>query len=154
MHHAQHHQAMDRFQRVDGVPARRRNARRGAHRLAAGDDALDHLDRQLVQQRAHQRQRKDGLAAHGVHIRDGVGRGNAAEVERIIDDGREEIGGGDDGLLVVQAIHRRVVAGFGTHQQVRQQAAQWRGRQDLRQHGRRDLAAATTAVAELGESDG
>ena len=44
----------------------------------------------------------NGLA-HGVDVGDRVGRGNAAEIVRIVDDGHEEIGGGDERLRVVDA---------------------------------------------------
>jgi len=115
MHDPDGHQAVDRFERVDRVAAGDRDAGLRAYRLAAGDDALDHLDRHFLERHSHDRQCEDRLAAHRVYVRERVGRGDAPEVVRVVDDGREEIGGGDDRLLVVQPVHGRVVARLDPH---------------------------------------
>ena len=110
----------------------------------------DDLQRQLVERHADHRQREDRPAAHGIDVGNRVGRGDAAEIERIVDDGREEIGGGDDGLLVVELVHRRVVAGFDADQQIlRAWLRSGVFGQKFGQHGRRDFAAAAAAVGEL-----
>ena len=107
-------------------------------------------ERQLVERHADQRQRHDRPAAHRVDVGDRVGRGDAAEVERIVDDRREEIGGGDQRLLVVQPVDRRVVGGLGADQQFRRhRKPPPSSLQDLGQHAGRDLAAAAAAVREL-----
>src|SRR5258708_19663496 len=77
-----------------------RNPRLRAYRFAARDDPLNHLDRHLVDRHTDDGEREDRLAAHRIDVRERVGRGDAAEVVGIVDDGREEIGGGDDRLLV------------------------------------------------------
>ncbi len=98
-------------------------------------------------------ERENRLAAHRVDVRERVGRGDAPEVVRIVDDGREEIGGRDDRLLVVETIHRRVVARLDPDEQVLRQPADRRLGEDLGEHGGRDLAAAAAAVGELGKAD-
>jgi hypothetical protein len=75
-------ESIDRFDGIHAVAARDGNASALTHRLAALEDAPDRLDRQLVDRHRHQRERKQRPAAHRVHIRDGVRRGNRAEVER------------------------------------------------------------------------
>jgi hypothetical protein len=117
MHQAQRHQAVDRLHRIDRVAAGDRDARLAAHRGAAFQDLADGLQRQHVDRHAHQRQRHDGRAAHGVDVADGVGGGDAAEVERVVDDGHEEVGGGDQRLLVVEPVDGGVVGGLDAHQQ-------------------------------------
>src|SRR5471032_1270789 len=47
---------------------------------------------------------------HGVDVADCVGGSNTAEVEGIIDNRHEKIGGGDHAALVIDGVHRRVVA--------------------------------------------
>ena len=116
MHDAQGHQTIDGFQRVDGMAARDRNARRRAHGLAAGQNALDDIDRQFIERHADHGEREYRLRAHGVDIRNGIGRRDAPEVVWIVDYGCKKIRGGNDGLVVVQAIHRRVVAGLDADQ--------------------------------------
>jgi hypothetical protein len=110
-------------------------------------------DRHLVKGHADDRQGEDRPAAHCIDVRERVGGGNAAEVGGVVDDGRKEIGGGDDRLLVVQAVHRGVVARFDADQQIPGQPADRRLGEDLRQDRRRDLAAAAAAVGELRETD-
>ena len=103
-------QAVDRLDGIDGVAAGDRDAGARADRLAAFEDPADRLERQLVHRHADERQREERLPAHRVHVGDGVGRGDRAEVERIVDDRHEEVGGGDDRLRVVDLVDRGVVA--------------------------------------------
>jgi hypothetical protein len=108
--------------------------------------------RQHVDRHAHQRQRHDGRAAHGIDVADGVGGGDAAEVERVVDDGHEEVGGGDQRLLVVEPVDGGVVGGLDAHQQLFGDGHLRRALEDVRQHAGRDLAAAAAAVRERGEA--
>ena len=107
----------------------------------------------LAMRHADDGQREDRPAAHGIDVRERVGGGDAAEVARIVHDGHEEIGGGDDGLRIVQAIDGRVVGCLDPHQEIGRQRLQGRFGDNARQHGRRNLAASTAAVAELGQFD-
>ena len=90
---AERDRAVDRLKGIDRMTARDRDPGRGAHRLAAGEDPADHLERQLVERHADQRQGEDRARAHGVDVRQRVGRSDAAEVERIVDDRGVDLGG-------------------------------------------------------------
>ena len=88
----------------------------GHTRVAShGRRALQHLDqeieRELLHRPGHQVQRGDGAAAHGVHIGEGVRRGDPPPVEGVVDDRREEVDGLDQGGTAGQHVHPRVVAG-------------------------------------------
>ncbi len=96
-----------------------RDPRLLAGETAAVDHLLRHLRRQLGDRPAENGDRHDRFAAHGVHVADGVGSRNAAEIEWIVDDRHEEVGGADDADAVANVVHRRIVAGFIADQQAR-----------------------------------
>ena len=148
---AHHHQAVNRLHRVNGVSASNRNACGVTHILAALQDAPDGVNRQHVDRHAHQAQRHDGGAAHGIHIADGIGRGNAAKVIRVVHDGHEEVCGGNQRLLVVELVHRRIVGSFNADQELRwhhKPGAVLHALQDVAQHSGRNLAATAAAVGQ------
>ena len=91
---AQRHQPIDRLRTVDRVAAGDRDASRLAHRRPARQDLLHLVHADLAQRHAQQRQRQDRRAAHGVDVGQRIGGGNAPELERVIHDGREKVGGG------------------------------------------------------------
>ena len=153
MHQAHHDEAINRLDRIDRVAAGDRDPGIAARRFTAADDLPDHVDRQLVDRHRDERERHDRLAAHRVDVADRVGRGNAAEVVRLIDDRREEVGRGDDRLRVVQPIDRGVVRRLEADHEVLRQPADRRGRQDLGEDSGRDLAAAAAAMRKAGEAD-
>jgi len=150
MDEAERHQPVDRFGAVDGVPAGDRDAGFGADGGAARDDRLHALHSDPAQWHAEDRQREDRRAAHGVNVRERVGGGDATELERIVDDRREEVGRGDQGLLVVQPPDRRVIPSLEPDQEVGEGAGLRHAGQDLLQHGGRQLAAAAAAMGQLG----
>ncbi len=119
-----------------------------ADRLAAFEHAPDGAGREHVDRHAHQRQRHDRSASHGVDVADRVGGGNAAEVVRVVDDGHEEVGRRDQRLLVIELVHRGVVGGLDAHEQFLGHGEAGRTLQDFAQHTRGDLAAAAAAVRE------
>ncbi len=94
------------------------NSGLGADRRAAREDVLNHFDGQLVDGHARDGEREDRLRAHGVDVGEGVGRGDAAEVEGVVHDGQEEIGGHHDGLLRVEAIDGGVIGGLGSDEKI------------------------------------
>jgi hypothetical protein len=146
MHEAQRHQAVDRLDRVDGVAAGDRNAGRAQTEAPPSRMRPMVCDRQHVDRHAHQRQRQDRRAAHRIDVADRIGGGDAPEVEGVVDDGHEEVGGGDQRLLVVQPVDRGVVGGLDADQQLGRHREGGRALQDLGQHAGGDLAAAATAV--------
>ena len=97
---ALHGEAEDRLLAADGVAADDRAARRPDHFGRGAKHGLDRLERQpLGEGRDVQRDRHP--AAHGEHVAARVGRGDGAEVGRVVDERREEVGRGH---------HREVVA--------------------------------------------
>src|SRR5207249_8077799 len=153
MNQPERDQAVDRLEHVDRMPAGDRDARLRAHRLAAFENAADHRHRQLLERHADDGEREDRPRAHRVDVGERVGGRDAPEVVRVVDDRREEIGGGDERLAVVQAVDRRIVGGLVADEQLLRQSANRRRSENFSQHGGRDLAAAAAAVAELGQAN-
>ena len=88
-----------------------------ASRFADLRDSPYRLERQLAHRHGHQGQGKE-RPAHGVDVRDGIGRGDAAKIERIVHDRHEEVGRRDDGLFLADLVHGGVVAGLDADQQI------------------------------------
>ncbi len=153
MNQSERDKPVDRLRRIDGMAAGDRNAGGGADGLPARDDALNRLDRDFADRHAEQRERHDRLAAHRIHVGDRVGRGDASEIERIVDDRHEEVGRRDERLRIVQAIDGRVVARLGADEQIRKGARERRLRQNFAQQRWRELAASAAAVRKLRQAD-
>ena len=68
VHQAQAHQAVDGLEHVDRMPARNGDAGFAAHGGAAFEHAANHFGWQLGNGHAHQCQRHDGRAAHGIDV--------------------------------------------------------------------------------------
>src|SRR5262245_62611644 len=62
--------------------------------------------------------RHDRLSAHGVDVREGVRGSDPAPVERVVDDGGEEVRRHDDGSSAVNAHDGRVVPMLQTDDEV------------------------------------
>ena len=116
VHEPRHRQPINGLRPVDGV--------------AAGDDGLGLIGlvipapQQLLHhvlghglRQAQDIQRQLGLPAHGVHIADGVGRGDLSIQERIVHNRREKVRGLHQGSVLVQIIHAGVVGLVIPHQQ-------------------------------------
>jgi hypothetical protein len=88
---------------------------------------------------------------HRINIGQCVGRSDTAEVEGIIHDGHEKVGGRDDGLLIIQAINRRIVAGLRADQQVGKRHFFFCFTENFLQQGGGDFAAAAATVRQLGQ---
>ena len=123
---------------------------------AAGDDGKP--GRSGVRDRAiqivregGQIQRKQYLAAHGIHIAQRIGSRNRTERVRIIHDGWKEIDRADNGLLVVQLIDGGIVRPVKPYQHLREVARsedRLKWAQHLRQIGWPDFARSTRARGE------
>ena len=61
---------------------------------------------------------KQHSTPHGVDVAHRVGGGHQPVDVRVVHDGREEVHGLDDRLLVVQPVHRGVIAPIQPHQEV------------------------------------
>ena len=142
---------VDRFRRVDRVPARNRNAGRGAHRRAAGKDRPDDVERHFIEGDAENRERHDRLAAHRVDVGDRIGGGDASKIMRVVDDRHEEVGGRNDAGLVVELPDRRIVAGLHPDDQPRVGGRLCLPTEKLLQDRRRQFGAAPAAMSKAGQ---
>ena len=89
-----------------------------ANRAATLQYAPDSFGRDLVDGHAEDRERHHGLPPHRVDIGDGVRRGDAAEIEGVVHDRHEEVGGRDDAGVVVDLPDGGVVAGLSPDQKL------------------------------------
>ena len=119
-------------------------------RMAAGDDdaglagfvgaAAEYLPDDLVRQVAREAgdgKRQKRLAAHRIHIAQGIGGRNRAERVRVVNDGRKEIHRLNERRVGAQAVDGAVVGGIETDQQIGMgRAFEWlqHVRQVLRTH--------------------
>ena len=147
-------QAVDRLDRIDAVAAGNRDPGGAADRFAAGEDARDDLCRQHVDRHADQRQRHDRPAAHGIDVGNGVGGRDAPEVVGVVDDGHEEIGGGDQRLFVIELVDGGIVRGFDADQQLGRYRQAVAALEDFRQQAGGDLAATSAPVRQGGQAGG
>ncbi|MNL35558.1 hypothetical protein D3C87_1575980 [compost metagenome] len=152
-HEAGDGQAEDRLRRVDGVAAGQWNARLVTHRTTTANHFPGNLRRQYVNRPAEDRNRHQRIAAHGVDIADGIGGGNAPEIERIVDDRHEKVGGRHHATLFIDGVHRRVIARGIADPQFRVQILRAAAGQNHFQHLGGNLAATASAVAVLGQAD-
>src|SRR5690554_1929182 len=98
------------------MPAGHRNACVSTYGRSAFEDASDDFGWQFVHRHAKYRERQDRLAAHRIDVRKGVGGGDAAVVERVIDNPGEKIGGCDERALVVETLRRLIISVHGANQ--------------------------------------
>ncbi|MNN28846.1 hypothetical protein D3C81_1424290 [compost metagenome] len=146
-------QAKDRFWRVDGVPTCQRDTRRVTHRTTAAYHFPGNFRRQHVHRPAQNRNRHQWVTAHGVDVADGIGGGNSAEIEGIVDDRHEKIRGRDHAAFLIDRIHRRVIARGIADPKLRVEVLRPAAGQDHFQHLGGNLATATGAVAVLGQAN-
>src|SRR5699024_3097412 len=91
---------------------------------------------------------------HGVDVRQCIGGGDAAEIMRLVDDGHEEVGGGDQGLVVVEAVDGSIIGALIADQQVGKVTVRNRALKQSGEHVGGDLAAAAAAVRQAGQTRG
>ena len=147
--------AVLRLRVVDRVSAGDDRAGFARDRGTTVDDACEELERQSVTRPRHEVQREQRRAAHRVHVRERVRRGDAAPVVRVVDDRREEVGRDDDREVGAHAVDRGIVGGVEADEQVRvrRRVEPVHQPEDGTEVVGRELAGATGAVRELGESD-
>ena len=146
--------AEDRLRRIDAVPAGQRDAGTFAGGAAAFNDACGYGGGKFLQWPTENSDRHEWCAAHGVNVTDGIDGSNLPEVEWVIDDGHEKIRGADDGLAVAEVVRSGVVLGIVADQQLRVRRGLAGKAEDFLQHGGRNFAAATGAMAVLREANG
>ncbi len=146
-------QSVDRFRRVDGMPASNRNARFRANAGTTFQDFADHLGGHLVHRHSEDRQRHDRRSAHGIDVGYRIGGRDASEVERIIHHRHEEIRGGDHAVFVVQLPDGGIVAGFRSDEKLSEGLHDRLVRQQVLQNGRSKLAAAAAAMGKRAQTN-
>ncbi len=101
---------------------------------------------------AHQSQRGDGAAAHGVNVTQGVGGGDLAKSVGIVHHGSEEIDGLHQGQVGADPVHTRVIGVIEAHQYVGIVLA-WKFAQHLVEKSRTQFGGAASGFYCLGEPD-
>src|SRR5207249_444049 len=114
-------------------------------------DPSQQLQRKLLYGPGHQVERGDRSAAHRVHVRHGVGRSDPSPVERVVDDGREEVDRLHQALPAWQEVDGGIITRDGGDQHLGRIFGWSQEAQDLGQVARGELARSTGAVAEPGE---
>ena len=76
------------------------------------------------------------------------------EVAGIVHHGHEEVGRRDDAGVLVHLPDRGVVSGLGADQKLGEGLRRRHARQQVLQHGRRELASAAAAMGEAGQLHG
>lgn len=119
-------------------------ARQRDPRLLAGKaPALHHFAgdfrRRGVDWPAEDGNRHNRFPAHSENIADGVGGGDAAKVERVIDNRHKEIGGADDRGAITEIVNGGIIAGFVADKQVWIDKLRLLAMQDSFQHFREIL---------------
>ena len=147
MHETGHRQTVDRFRAVNGVAAGDDDASLIGLVIAAPQQLLHHIGGHGLGD-AHDVQRQLRLAAHGVYVADGIGRGDLPIQEGIVHDRREEIRGLHQRRILVQIVHAGVVGFVKAHQQPRV-AVGAEALQQLHQRSRAHLRAASGAGGQL-----
>ena len=111
-------QSKDGLRAVDAVSAGQRNARLRTDGTSAIHHGTGRAFRNLAQRPPEDGNGHEWGAAHGVDVTDGIRGGDAPKRPRVVDNGHEEIRGGNDAGAVAQIHHRRVVLGVVADDQV------------------------------------
>ena len=153
MHLADHGQAELGFRVIHGVASSYDEPALCGDLLGAEEHLAQEIVRQLGGVPADQVECQQGSAAHRVDVRHGIGRGYAAPPSGVIHNRSNEVGCHDHGAVVVEAPHGGVVAGRCSDQEVG--ICHWcQAAHDVRQLAGGELAASTSAVAELCQPSG
>ena len=118
MDHAGHGEPVFQLRIIDAVAAHQQGP--GLMNLiqAAGQDSQEHLFGHGLDGVADDVEGRQGPPAHGVHVAQGIGRGDLAERVGIVDHGGKKVHRLDQRDLGRQAIHPRVIRGLHADQQV------------------------------------
>ena len=112
-------QAENRLWGVNRVTTRQRDTRLFTSKTTALGHLAGNFWRQFANRPAENSDRHNRLTAHREDIADGVGRRDAAKVERVVDNRHKEIGGTDDRGTVTQVVDGSIIARFVANKQVR-----------------------------------
>ena len=118
MHHTRHGHAELRLGIVHGVAAEQGAVRFVEHCGPSLEHVAKHVDGESVLRPPHHLEGRQGRASHGIHVAQGIGRGDPAPVVCLVDDGGDEVDGLYEGDVVAQAIDAGVVGAVDADQQV------------------------------------
>ncbi len=100
------------------MPARDGRAGGLGHAAPARKNGADRLIGNLADGHADNGETKDGFRPHREDIRQGIGCGDAPECMRVVDDGGEEVGRGNERGCLVDEVDGRIIALARVHNQV------------------------------------
>ena len=98
------------------MSAGNRNAGIATYILTTLQDATNRFNRKHIDRHADNAQGHDGGASHRIYIADGIGSRDTTKVIRIVDDRHKKIGGGNQGLRIIELVYRCVISGFYANQ--------------------------------------
>jgi hypothetical protein len=119
--------------------------------LTAAQDLGEYLDRQRSDGKSDDAERRQRLAAHGVHVGERIRRGNLPELVRVVDDRGKEVDGLDEGQTIGQPKDSRVIEGLSTNENSGIGSRVQR-RESAGQVTRTQLGGSTRAAGELSQS--
>ncbi len=152
IHLSDRDQTILRFRVVDAVTPERGQAHSPRDVRSAAHDLVQDPLREKRSGKAHEIEDKERPGPHRIDVGEGIGRGDPAEVVRIVDDGREEIGGHDQRTIIGETVYRSVVSGDVADQDIRIFDGE-HVTQNLRQLGHAEFTRSTGAMTELGQPD-
>ena len=148
VHLSQNTQTILRFAIVNRVTANDGNTCLQGDVTASAQDVLECTGGQQIARECDQVESKQRPRTHRVDIRQRVRGRDAAKVERVVYDGREEVDGRHQRPIASDAVHSRIVRSGGVDQNVG--VLVWdQVTQDLRQLGRAEFTRSTRAVTQL-----
>jgi hypothetical protein len=118
---------------------------------AAAHDLAEDREVNALLREAGDGERRQRHAAHRPHVVDGIEGGDTPVIERVVNDGREEVNGLDEGEVFAQAKDSRVVGRLDADDQI---GVCWdvQPAQDLGEFARRELRRSTGARDHLGQT--
>ena len=117
---------------------------------AAGEDGLEDLE-VILGGIAEDGEGGEGFATHGIDVGEGVGGGDGAELEGVIDDGGEEVDGLNEGAVGRQLENTRIIGGIKADKNPRMIRTRERGER-LRQDPWREFGRSTGGFGVRSES--
>ncbi|RMS39072.1 GCN5-related N-acetyltransferase [Pseudomonas ficuserectae] len=153
LHHASYSQTEDRLRRIDGVPASQRDTGSVADGTTTANDFARHFWREDIDRPAEDGDGHQRIAAHRIDITNGIGRGDTAEVERVIDDRHKEVSGRDHAALVIQRIDRCVITRSIANPELGVEVLSAAASEDHVQHPGGNLADTPCSMTVLGQAD-
>ncbi len=131
------------------MAAGKRDAGFVAGKTGTVEDELGGFDGDGVDGPAQDGNGHQGRATHCIDVADGVDAGDTAEVDRVVDDGHEEVGGADDARAVAEIIDGGVIARVVANKEMFAGDRRDSAVEDLVKDFRRDLAPTSGTVRVL-----